>query len=678
VWDVFLSYSRGDVERVRPLARALRDGGLEVFTDETGVESFAGISDTIRRELGRSKALLAFYSTGYPEREACQWELTSAYLAGLGEGDPRRRVMVVNPERTTDHIHPVELRDARHASPDDLTALVTDVRDHVARLDAPMTVTDGHREGRSEGRGEGRSEGRGTGLREGHPEERREGHRERHPERHRVRRWLLGTPQPRPEFLGRLPELWQVHSALRAHAAPLITGRAAAHAVQIRGMAGIGKTLVAQEYALRFEAAYPGGVCWVDGEAYEDAVRALGTGPGELFTRFEAVGEPFLWIVDGVPADRLAAREIAAMAAPHPLGHTLFTLRSRAYDALGTPVDLGPLDAPHARVLAGDDEALAEAVGGHPLSLALLGRAVRAGERPERLYDRLHARGRSLLDTLADEDVTGAVVRDVDTPGAADVLRCAAALHPLPLTADDAARVLAAADRVPQVVAHRRAANGVRELRARSLLTPTADDRWSLHPVTSHAWHHHDPAPARTETLRRAALRTLCGAAGPVTLAFPGSRREAPVAAPSESERMAAYDIQVELVTRIGVQELAPGTGSLREALTSLKSLIDFTRATLHTYSIALERGADGPTVQSLAYTLINDTIRPFTGTWHPRLAAYEARCPADTAPLDHEAAWPQADTMRAELSALQGPLRRIAEELGGISGADFGMATAG
>ncbi|MEV6511562.1 hypothetical protein AB0M61_36310 [Streptomyces sp. NPDC051642] len=53
----------------------------------------------------------------------------------------------------------------------------------------------------------------------------------------------------------------------------------------------------------------------------------------------------------------------------------------------------------------------------------------------------------------------------------------------------------------------------------------------------------------------------------------------------------------------------------------------------LHTYSIGLERGSGAPTVQSLAHTLINDTIRPFTSTWHPRLAAYEARCPADTAP---------------------------------------------
>ncbi|WP_232108213.1 hypothetical protein [Streptomyces gossypiisoli] len=414
-------------------------------------------------------------------------------------------------------------------------------------------------------------------------------------------------------------------------------------------------------------------------------VRRIGTRPGhrDLHGYFDAIGEPFLWIVDAAPAHRLAAREIAAMAAPHPLGHTLFTLRSRAYDALGTPIDLGPLDAPHARVLVGGDEALAGAVDGHPLALGLLGRAVRAGHHPGTLYDRLHTRGRSLLDTLADEDVTSTVVRDVDTADAADVLRCATALHPLPLTADDAAHVLAAADRVPRIVARRRAANGVRELRARSLLTPAADDGWSLHAVTQHAWHHHDPAPARTEALRHAALRTLCARrdpAAPVTLAFPGSRREAPMTAPSESERMAAFDIQVELVTRIGVQELAPGTGSLREALTSLKSLIDFTRATLHTYSIGLERGAESgaPTVQNLAYTLINDTIRPFTTTWHPRLAAYEARCPADMAPPDHEAAWPEAEEMRAELAALRGPLLRIVEGLGGISGADFGVAATG
>ncbi|KUN03913.1 TIR protein [Streptomyces yokosukanensis] len=650
MWDVFLSYSRGDVERVRPLVRALRDGGLTVFTDETGVASFAGISDTIRRELGRSKALLAYYSAAYPEREACQWELTTAYLAGLGEGDPRRRVMVVNPEAFTGHIHPVELRDARHASADDPAALVAVVREHVARLAGPMTLPE-----RGGGRGRYRA------------------------------------PEPHPEFLGRLSELWRVHSALHAHAAPLTVGRSAARAVQIRGMAGIGKTLLAEEYAVRFEAAYPGGVFRLDGRDFDASLRASGLSGGaqSVFRQFDAVGEPFLWIVDGVDVERTPLRAIAATAAPHPLGHTVFTLRSRAYDTLGTPVDLGPLDDAQARQLVGGDRALADAVGGHPLALTLLGRALQAGHRTQDLYDRLHARGGSLLDALAGDDVTAAVVHDVDTADAADALRCAAALHPLPVTADDVRRVLAAVDRVPKVVASLRAGNGIAELRTRSLLTPAVEtaqgpadgDRWSLHPVTLHAWHQHDPAPARTEALRHAALRTLCGHRETVTLALPGSRREALVsAAPSESERMAAFDIQVELVTRIGVQELAPGTGSLREALSSLKSLIDFTRATLHTYSIRLEQGtADGAaTVQSLAYALINGTIRPFTTTWHPRLAAYEARRPADAAPLDHELGWPEASQMRADLAALREPLRRIAEGLAEISGADFGMPAAG
>ncbi|GAB2739124.1 hypothetical protein [Streptomyces bullii] len=152
------------------------------------------------------------------------------------------------------------------------------------------------------------------------------------------------------------------------------------------------------------------------------------------------------------------------------------------------------------------------------------------------------------------------------------------------------------------------------------------------------------------------------------------------MAAPSEPERRAAFDIQVELVTRVGVQELPPGTGSLREALDSLKSLIDITLATLRTYGIAPDRGSGtgAPTVQSLAQSLVDDILSPFTSTWHPRLAAHEARCPAGAAPVDHEAAWPEAAAMHGELAALREPLMRIVSGLGGISGADFGTAARG
>ncbi|GAA2077045.1 hypothetical protein GCM10009801_32880 [Streptomyces albiaxialis] len=163
MWDVFFSYSRGDAERVRALVDALRTAGLKVFTDEAGVAGFAAISRTIRAELARSRALLAFYSLGYPERQACQWELTAAYLAGLREGDPRRRVMVVNPERGTGHIHPVELRDARawpwpHTggagrAPADgaVRAFVADVRAHLERVPGPMPLEPDGADGRADG-----------------------------------------------------------------------------------------------------------------------------------------------------------------------------------------------------------------------------------------------------------------------------------------------------------------------------------------------------------------------------------------------------------------------------------------------------------------------------------------------------------------------------------------------
>ncbi|MGW7414912.1 hypothetical protein [Streptomyces sp. NPDC054863] len=158
---------------------------------------------------------------------------------------------------------------------------------------------------------------------------------------------------------------------------------------------------------------------------------------------------------------------------------------------------------------------------------------------------------------------------------------------------------------------------------------------------------------------------------------------------PSESERMAAFDIQIELVTRIGIQELAPGTGSLREALTSLHGLFPFVHDTLRRYSIGptgattgtptgTTAGTDTPHVRAVALRLLDDTLRPFTTTWHPRLTVYEASRPASTAPLDHEAAWPEAHRMRIELTELRTPLLAVAEELAAISGADFGVTAAG
>ena len=111
-YDLFVSYARADRDAIRPLAEALRERHLRVFIDDHEIDDFARITTTITRSLAASRVLLAYYSTTYPTRRACQSELTAAYLAAQRGDDPSRRILVLNPEPTMDHLHPPELRDA--------------------------------------------------------------------------------------------------------------------------------------------------------------------------------------------------------------------------------------------------------------------------------------------------------------------------------------------------------------------------------------------------------------------------------------------------------------------------------------------------------------------------------------------------------------------------------------
>ncbi len=112
-YDVFLSHAWADGERPQQLADALTKAGLRLWFDAAEINDFASITHAVTEGLAKSKALLAYYCKTYPLRRACQWELTAAFLAAQTEGDPRRRVLVINPESGADHIHPIELRDAK-------------------------------------------------------------------------------------------------------------------------------------------------------------------------------------------------------------------------------------------------------------------------------------------------------------------------------------------------------------------------------------------------------------------------------------------------------------------------------------------------------------------------------------------------------------------------------------
>ena len=112
-YDVFVSHAWADGDLPHQIAQRLTKAGLRVWFDSDEITDFASITRSVTEGLAQSKVLLAYYSKTYPLRRACQWELTAAFLAAQHEGDPRRRILVVNPEPDGCHIHPIELRDAK-------------------------------------------------------------------------------------------------------------------------------------------------------------------------------------------------------------------------------------------------------------------------------------------------------------------------------------------------------------------------------------------------------------------------------------------------------------------------------------------------------------------------------------------------------------------------------------
>ena len=90
----------------------------------------------------------------------------------------------------------------------------------------------------------------------------------------------------------------------------------------------------------------------------------------------------------------------------------------------------------------------------------------------------------------------------------------------------------------------------------------------------------------------------------------------------TEFEKKAAWELYVQLVTRIATQRLEPGTGSAREAVTSLYNLYEITRAILIKYGPGL--AADRHSVGFLAIRVLNEGLRPFLVYWHGNLGTFE------------------------------------------------------
>lgn len=84
----------------------------------------------------------------------------------------------------------------------------------------------------------------------------------------------------------------------------------------------------------------------------------------------------------------------------------------------------------------------------------------------------------------------------------------------------------------------------------------------------------------------------------------------------SDTDRDAAWDLYVEMLTRITTQPLPSNVGDEETALASVYSLFPTTREILR------HRGRDAIDFSKVAIPVLNQVVRPFTVKWHREAAA--------------------------------------------------------
>jgi len=119
---------------------------------------------------------------------------------------------------------------------------------------------------------------------------------------------------------------------------------------------------------------------------------------------------------------------------------------------------------------------------------------------------------------------------------------------------------------------------------------------------------------------------------------------------PADADKDAAWDLYVELLTRISTQSLPGDQGIEGTALDSIYSLFPITRTTLKHHG----RKAIG--FSRIAIIILNQIVRPFTAKWH-RLSSQGAFNDAM-----------QCSVFRSDLLILQGELRKYTRLLADLA----------
>lgn len=136
---------------------------------------------------------------------------------------------------------------------------------------------------------------------------------------------------------------------------------------------------------------------------------------------------------------------------------------------------------------------------------------------------------------------------------------------------------------------------------------------------------------------------------------------------PDEVQQRAAWELYVEVTTRIAVEALDSDEGLLREALSSLYNIFGATREILRQAGPSVAQGPNsfGP----MAIEVLNKGLRPFLTRWHPLLLTYEQKRQSEITVRDHELAWEKGAELRQELAEVRVQMLVYTESLATIAG---------
>ena len=137
------------------------------------------------------------------------------------------------------------------------------------------------------------------------------------------------------------------------------------------------------------------------------------------------------------------------------------------------------------------------------------------------------------------------------------------------------------------------------------------------------------------------------------------------------SQQKAAWELYVELVTRISVQPLGSSEGLAREALSSLHAIFAETRKILRSHGprVAEPLQKEALSFGEISLAILNHALRPFLAKWHPELLAHEEKRTKGVSQRENELHWQHHDAFRKELEELRVRLSEYASLLAKAAG---------